>query len=236
MELDLSPLGNAVRRLREGLARHEREPGDEQLRDGLIQRFEFTYELTHKTLRRYLRDVAASPDEEEPLSFADLVRTGIALGLLHADLGAWREFRGMRTRTGHTYDSETAARVVAGIPNFLGRGRASPGGIATAIGMSDTARIDLTPAHLRLVRDILAAHLPPGARVWVFGSRASGRARRYSDLDLAIDAGRPLGFGETEVLREAFDDSDLPCKVDVVDWQELGERFRASIADERIAL
>ncbi|HTT80316.1 MAG TPA: HI0074 family nucleotidyltransferase substrate-binding subunit [Stellaceae bacterium] len=118
MPLDLSSLGNAVVRLREGLSRHLREPADEQLRDGLIQRFEFTYELTHKTLRRYLRDVAASPDEE-PLSFADLVRTGIGRGLLRADLPAWRAFRDMRTRTSHTYSAETASRVVAGIPDFL---------------------------------------------------------------------------------------------------------------------
>jgi hypothetical protein len=39
MKLDITSLGNAVRRLREGLARYEREPVDEQLRDGLIQRF-----------------------------------------------------------------------------------------------------------------------------------------------------------------------------------------------------
>ena len=46
--LDISPLVNAVARLREGLERHRREPQDEQLRDGLIQRFEFTYELSHR--------------------------------------------------------------------------------------------------------------------------------------------------------------------------------------------
>ena len=63
MKLDTTLLGNAVRRLREGLARCEREPTDEQIRDGLIQRFEFTYELSHKMLRRYLREVAASPEK-----------------------------------------------------------------------------------------------------------------------------------------------------------------------------
>ena len=57
---------NAVARLREGLERHRREPNDEQLRDGLIQRFEFTYELSHRMLRRYLRMIAASPDTLRP--------------------------------------------------------------------------------------------------------------------------------------------------------------------------
>jgi len=45
MELEIGLFVNAVERLREGLERHRREPHDEQLRDGLIQRFEFTYEL-----------------------------------------------------------------------------------------------------------------------------------------------------------------------------------------------
>ena len=60
--LDISPLVGVEARLREGLERHRREPYDELLRDGLIQRFTFSYELSHRMLRRYLRMVAASPD------------------------------------------------------------------------------------------------------------------------------------------------------------------------------
>ena len=56
------------------------EPADEQLRDGLIQRFEFTYELSHKMLRRYLRETAATPDEVEQMPFADLIRSGKRAG------------------------------------------------------------------------------------------------------------------------------------------------------------
>ncbi len=119
MKLDTTSLGNAVRRLREGLARHEREPTDEQIRDGLIQRFEFTYELSHKMLRRYLKEIAASPDEIERMPFADLIRTGNAEGLLRNDWPAWRRFREMRTRTTHTYDGKVASQVVAAIPAFL---------------------------------------------------------------------------------------------------------------------
>ena len=119
MKLDITLLGNVVRRLREGLARYEREPTDEQLRDGLIQRFEFTYELSHKMLRRYLREAAASPDEIERLPFGDLVRTGNGQGLLRGDWPAWRQFREMRTRTSHTYDATVASQVVATIPAFL---------------------------------------------------------------------------------------------------------------------
>lgn len=119
MALDITSLENAVERLREGLARHRQEPGDEQLRDGLIQRFEFTYELSHKTLRRFLQERSPSSEEVARLSFAELIRAANAQGLLRAEWPAWRRFRDIRTRTTHTYDAETAAAVVAEIPAFL---------------------------------------------------------------------------------------------------------------------
>jgi nucleotidyltransferase substrate binding protein (TIGR01987 family) len=119
IKLDTTSLGNAVRRLREGLARYEREPTDEQIRDGLIQRFEFTYELSHKMIRRYLREAAASPDEIERVPFADLIRTANVHGLLRGDWPAWRRFREMRARTSHPYDAEVASQVAAAIPAFL---------------------------------------------------------------------------------------------------------------------
>jgi nucleotidyltransferase substrate binding protein (TIGR01987 family) len=119
MKLDTTSLDNAVRRLREGLARCEREPADEQVRDGLIQRFEFTYELSHKMLRRYLKEIAASPEEIDRIPFADLIRTANAQGLLRGDWPAWRRYREMRARTSHTYDGKAALQIAAAIPAFL---------------------------------------------------------------------------------------------------------------------
>src|SRR5689334_1741373 len=119
MPLDITPLGNAVQRLCEGLARYEQEPADEQIRDGLIQRFEFTYELSHRMLRRYLKETAASSDEIDRMPFADLIRAGNARGLLRGDWPAWRRFREMRSRTSHAYDAGLAAEVTSGIPEFL---------------------------------------------------------------------------------------------------------------------
>jgi nucleotidyltransferase substrate binding protein (TIGR01987 family) len=117
--LDATALRKAVLRLREGLDRHRREPLDEQLRDGLIQRFEFTYELSHRMLRRYLLENAASPEEVAQLSFADLIRNGEAQGLLRSGWPEWRRFREMRARTSHPYDADAAGLVVAAIPSFL---------------------------------------------------------------------------------------------------------------------
>ena len=119
MRFDTTPLANAATRLREGLARHRAEPADDRLRDGLIQRFELTGELSHRMLRRYLQDVLPSSEDATRMTFAELVRTGNERGLLRAEWPAWRRFRDIRTRTTHIDGADTAAEAVREIPAFL---------------------------------------------------------------------------------------------------------------------
>lgn len=89
--------------------------------------------------------------------------------------------------------------------------------------------LDLRPDHLQMVRDILRKNVP-GLPVWVFGSRATGKAKKYSDLDLAIFSDKPLTFAVLGRLGEDFSESDLPFRVDVVDWASASEEFKAAIA------
>ena len=123
MTLDLTPLINAVKRLEEGLARYQSDISDIQIRDGLIQRFEFTYELSHKMLRRYLEAAAADPTEFDAADFQYLIRSANEQGLLLSAWPAWRHFRDMRSKTSHTYDETVALKVVEGIPDFLTEAR-----------------------------------------------------------------------------------------------------------------
>lgn len=67
--LNLQPLTRAITRLDEGWQRYLREQADEQIRDGLIQRFEFTYEISHKTLKRYLESTSANPAQFDAMAF-----------------------------------------------------------------------------------------------------------------------------------------------------------------------
>jgi len=97
-----------------------------------------------------------------------------------------------------------------------------------------TAPIDIRPHDLETVRAILRAVLTHEAKVWVFGSRATWTTKDSSDLDLAIDAGRPLTRDEESALRNAFEDSDLPYTVDVVDMQTVGETFRKIVERDRV--
>jgi predicted nucleotidyltransferase len=96
--------------------------------------------------------------------------------------------------------------------------------------------IDLSADELALVRDILRTHLPAGTQVWVFGSRATGSARRYSDLDLALEWDARLDGDVLGDLREALSESVLRYKVDVLDLQAVEPAFRALIEPEMIAL
>ncbi len=124
MPLDLSPLANAVARLDEGLARWRSDTADAQIRDGLIQRFEFTYDLSHKFLRRALEEAAANPEAVDRMTFPELVRTAAEQGLLASGWPEWRTWREMRNITSHTYDEAKALQVAEAIPGFLQESRA----------------------------------------------------------------------------------------------------------------
>jgi nucleotidyltransferase substrate binding protein (TIGR01987 family) len=118
-QLDLTPLANAVKRLAEGLAEYQSNPAHTLVRDGLVQRFEFTYEISHKMLKRYLEATSASPAALDAMPFGDLIRTGNEQGLLRGTWPDWKRYREMRAKTSHTYDEGVALQVVGVIPSFL---------------------------------------------------------------------------------------------------------------------
>ena len=96
-------------------------------------------------------------------------------------------------------------------------------------------KLDLRPDHWVIVRDILAAEIPERA-VLAFGSRACWTAKAHSDLDLAILGDGPLPLDRMAALREAFEDSDLPFKVDLVDWHGVEARFREAIRRDSVTV
>lgn len=96
--------------------------------------------------------------------------------------------------------------------------------------------LDIKPEHLEIVNTILCKNLPIGAVVWVFGSRAKRAKKKYSDLDLLIDIKERLPMEIVINLTEDFDESDLPYKVDIVDWNAISEAFRNCIKDDRVLI
>ena len=91
--------------------------------------------------------------------------------------------------------------------------------------------IDLNPKHLETVQRILLKHIPD-CEVRAFGSRVKWTAKDYSDLDLAVIGSRRFDLREMSRLTEAFEESNLPIRVDVVDWYAISEGFKRVIATE----
>ena len=95
--------------------------------------------------------------------------------------------------------------------------------------------LEIRPDHLKIVEEILEKHLPD-REVWAFGSRVNGTAKETSDLDLVVIGENPLDFQTLGALRDAFSESNLPYKVDVVDWAKIGETFREIIRKNEIVI
>jgi nucleotidyltransferase substrate binding protein (TIGR01987 family) len=113
--IDISSLRQALATLDEALAARAIAPGDKFIRDACIQRFEYSYELAHKMLRRYL---AASEPAVHEMSFPSLIRLGYERGLLAQSWDVWTQFRDARNATSHAYDEAKANEVVEKIPSF----------------------------------------------------------------------------------------------------------------------
>ena len=88
--------------------------------------------------------------------------------------------------------------------------------------------IDLNPNHLATVKAILAEHVPE-CEVWAFGSRVTWTAKDYSDLDLVVVGEGPVEWKALGRLKEAFEESKLPMRMDVLDWHTISESFREVI-------
>ncbi len=88
--------------------------------------------------------------------------------------------------------------------------------------------IHLSSSELATVRVILQWHVPDRS-VLMFGSRLTERVKPFSDLDLAILGDEPISAYIFGNLKEAFSASDLPFRVDVVDWALTAPEFRAQI-------
>lgn len=88
--------------------------------------------------------------------------------------------------------------------------------------------------HLSIVRKILSDNLKDlNAVVYVFGSRVTGIAKKYSDLDLAIDcSGQKIPFEIYVKLSTAFENSFLPYRVDIVDLNSISEQFKKIINND----
>ena len=101
--------------------------------------------------------------------------------------------------------------------------------------MAERPLVDVRPDLWRIVQGILQKHVPQH-EVWAFGSRAKWTAKPYSDLDLAVMTDQPLSLDVSAALTDAFAESELPWRVDVVDWASTSASFRRVIERGKVVV
>ena len=129
--LDLGALQKAVASLEDGLGvvsdshwfNDQKTAVQNTLIAGVVQNFEFVYEISIKMIKRQIEAESASPNEADETNFRDVLRVAAEKGLI-ADVEAWFNYRKMRNITAHTYDHEKAQQVYLGTLEFIGDARA----------------------------------------------------------------------------------------------------------------
>ena len=130
-ELDLTPLRQSLASLEDGLDvvrdttwfNQQSDKVRHTLIAGVIQNFEFVYEISTKMLRRRLELDALNPSEVDFANFRDVLRIAAEKGLI-ADVQVWFGYRQMRNITAHTYDHDKAQQVYQGTLLFIDDARA----------------------------------------------------------------------------------------------------------------
>ena len=95
---------------------------------------------------------------------------------------------------------------------------------------SKTILLDLPQKYLAQVKTQLRTHVPH-AEVWAYGSRVTGSGHEASDLDLVLRNPKNLleETGALSDLKEAFTESNLPIRVDIMDWARIPASFHREI-------
>jgi len=95
--------------------------------------------------------------------------------------------------------------------------------------------LSLTPEQLAEVRAILITHIPD-RDVYAFGSRVEGNEGKHSDLDLAIEGSVSLDLRVRARLREAFEESSLPFRVDLIELCAVDASFRRLVEERKVLI
>lgn len=117
--LDLESLAKVTTRLAEAIQALDKDPANLFILDSVIKRFELTYELSIRNLRRFLLDYAISALDIEDKSFQGMIRIGARERLIQAGWPEWKDFKEARNQTVHSYHEPKARLVVESARVFV---------------------------------------------------------------------------------------------------------------------
>lgn len=94
--------------------------------------------------------------------------------------------------------------------------------------------IDLDEKYVNFIKKAFDERLN-NYKLYLFGSRAKGRARKYSDIDLAVDSPELTDKIKSD-LEIYFTDSTIPYEIDIVDLNNISEKFKNIISDDLVEI
>jgi len=237
MESITESLEKALATLKESWIVYQKDMSNTIVRDSVIQRFEYTFELSHKILRRFLSETEPSRDEVSAMFFNDIIRLGCKRGLLLNDLEVWDKYRRLRNLTSHNYDEFNAEDIVVIAPVFIEDIDYELKTIREKQSQQ-TVLLHIDEKYVNMIISIIGkiAELE-NCTVFLYGSRVQGKATKYSDVDIALDyQGKPVPDTVKSNLSSLFEKSLLPYSVDIIDINSVSPVFRAKIEKDFVRI
>jgi len=118
MELDLTAFKKAISTLSEALNEYEKDKTNTFVRDSCIQRFEYCFDLSKKTLIRYMKSISDDPMEVDREKLSNIIRQAYKLGIVKHSWDEWDIYRENRNNTSHGYNEDIAIEIVEQLPKF----------------------------------------------------------------------------------------------------------------------
>jgi len=100
--------------------------------------------------------------------------------------------------------------------------------------MDISTAVDINPRDKEILYSLLSRYLP-NTPVWAYGSRATGNALPWSDLDLVVFTKANQKY-QLSLLKEAFEESNLPFRIDLLEWDWLPDDFKTNIKSSHTVL
>jgi nucleotidyltransferase substrate binding protein (TIGR01987 family) len=237
MELITEPLDKALISLKEAWVEYQKNKSNTFVRDSVIQRFEYTFEISHKILRRFLSETESSRTEISEMLFNELIRLGCKRGLLLNDLETWDKYRKSRNLTSHNYDEFSAESIMGIIPVFIEEIDYELAKIKEKSNQQ-TVFLHIDEKHLYIITAIIKGIKElDNCPVYLYGSRIQGKSVKYSDVDIAIDYnGESLPDVIKLKISSLLENSLLPYTVDIIDINTVSPVFKAKVEKDFVKL
>jgi nucleotidyltransferase substrate binding protein (TIGR01987 family) len=237
VELITEPFEKALASLKEAWTEYQKNTSNTFVRDSVIQRFEYTFELSHKILRRFLSETESSKAEIYEMLFNDIIRLGCKRGLLLNDLEVWDKYRKLRNLTSHNYDEFNTEYIIAIIPVFIEEIDFELTRIKEKSNQQ-TIFLHIDEKYLNVIITIIKGITElNNCPIYIYGSRTQGKSVKYSDVDIAIDYhGESLPESIKLNILSLLENSLLPYNVDIIDINTVSPIFRAKIEKDFVKL